>query len=100
MPSTLAWIDHDAEARDRMERVLALFEERDIRDELGLGAIRDTFSDTLFPGTSTIQTRLRYFLVIPWVYERMEKDGVDGDPAETGVEEAWQISLRPPGRQK
>lgn len=65
MPSTLAWPDHDVSARDRMERVLALFEKRDTVDELGLGAIRDAFADRLFPGTSTIQTRLRYFLFIP-----------------------------------
>jgi hypothetical protein len=76
MPSTLAWLDHDAEARDRMERVLALFEERDTVDELGLGPVRDAFSDRLFPGTSTIQTRLRYFLFIPWIYRRMERERV------------------------
>lgn len=75
-PSTLTWIDHDTEARDRMQRILALFEERDIRDELGLGAIRDSFSDLLFPGTSTIHTRLRYMLIVPWVYRHLEDRGV------------------------
>ena len=35
MTLTLSWIDHDQQARDRMERILALFEERDTRDELG-----------------------------------------------------------------
>lgn len=40
-----------------MQRVLPLSRERDTRDKLGLGGIRDTFADTLFPGTSTIQTR-------------------------------------------
>lgn len=74
MPSTLFWIDHDREARDRTQRILALFEERDTRDELGIGAIRDSFSDLLFPGTSTIQTRLRYFLIVPWVYRQIEAD--------------------------
>lgn len=77
--STLAWLDHDAEARDRMERVLALFEERGTVDELGLGGIRDAFSDRLFPGTSTIQTRLRYFLLIPWSYQRLEERGPGSD---------------------
>lgn len=76
MPSTLAWLDHDASARDRMERVLALFEERDTVDELGLGAIRDAFADRLFPGTSTIQTRLRYFLFVPWIYRHLEREEV------------------------
>ena len=26
------------------------------------------FADMLFPGTSTIQTRARYFLFVPWIY--------------------------------
>ena len=76
MTFSLRWIDHDQQARNRMERILAMFEERDTRDELGLGAIRDSFSDLLFPGTSTIQTRLRYFLIVAWTYERLEKDRV------------------------
>lgn len=54
-------------------RVLALFQERESRDELGLGAIRDSFSDALFPGTSTLQTRIRYMLFIPWVYRALEE---------------------------
>ena len=72
MRSALTWLDHDAVARERSLRILALFRERDSRDELGLGAIRDSFSDKLFPGTSTIQTRLRYMLVVPWVYRTLE----------------------------
>jgi Family of unknown function (DUF6361) len=40
---------------------------------LGLGGIRDTFADLLFPATSTIQTRARYFLFIPWVYQELER---------------------------
>jgi len=57
MPSTLTWLDHDATERERMNRVLALFQERTTVDELGLGGIRDSIADRLFPGTSTIQTR-------------------------------------------
>ena len=57
--------------------VIDLFRERDTVDELGIGSIRDTFSDTLFPGTSAIQTRARYFLIIPWVYLRIERAKVE-----------------------
>lgn len=56
--------------------VIKLFEERDTRDELGLGSIRDAFADILFPGTSTIQTRARYFLFVPWMYRILERQGV------------------------
>jgi hypothetical protein len=44
------------------------FREEDTRDELGIGVIRDAIADRLFPGTSTIQTRVRYFLFIPWLF--------------------------------
>lgn len=90
MPATLAWLDHDPAARERVERILALFEERDTRDELGLGAIRDAFSDRLFPGTSTIQTRLRYMLFVPWMYARLEVQRV---PAQAFAERARRIEL-------
>lgn len=76
MPSTLAWLDHDASAQDRARRILALFQEKSTQDQLGLGGVRDSFADTFFPGTSTIQTRLRYFLFIPWMYRRIEQEEV------------------------
>ncbi len=72
----LSWHDHDSSSKDRTKRILALFNERESRDELGLGAIRDSFSDILFPGTSTIHTRLRYMLIIPWVFQYIEAQGV------------------------
>ncbi len=73
MPSMLAWIDHDSKARERSLRILSLFQEKESRDELGLGSVRDSFADQLFPGTSTIQTRLRYMLFVPWIYKGLEE---------------------------
>ena len=73
MPSVLAWIDHDSKARERTLRILSLFQEKESRDELGLGSVRDSFADQLFPGTSTIQTRLRYMLFVPWIYHSLEE---------------------------
>lgn len=73
MPSTLSWIDHDSNARDKTLRILSLFQEKESRDELGLGSVRDSFADQLFPGTSTIQTRLRYMLFVPWIYNGLEE---------------------------
>ena len=72
MQSSLTWIDHDSVAREKSLQIIGMFREHDSRDELGLGAIRDSFSDKLFPGTSTIQTRLRYMLIIPWVFQNLE----------------------------
>lgn len=53
--------------------VVDLFREKETRDELGIGVVRDAFADMLFPGTSTIQTRARYFLFIPWMYRDLER---------------------------
>ena len=58
---------------------MALFEEKESRDELGLGPIRDSIADHLFPGTSTIQTRVRYMLFVPWIYTIVEESDVSPD---------------------
>jgi len=54
--------------------VVKLFRERDTVDELGVGTARDAFSNYFFPGTSTIQTRAKYMLFIPWVYKKLENN--------------------------
>lgn len=85
MVSILTWIDHDSKARERTLRILSLFQEKESRDELGLGAVRDSFADQLFPGTSTIQTRLRYMLFVPWIYQTLEEKRL---PAKTFAAQA------------
>jgi len=73
MPSFVSWVDFSRADRDRMRKAIALYAEKETRDELGLGTVRDAFADALFPGTSTIQTRLRYVLLIPWIYTDLER---------------------------
>ena len=51
-----------------MIEAIARLGDHDTRDELGLGSIRDGFAELFFPGTTTLQTRARYFLFIPWLY--------------------------------
>ncbi len=70
--SHFGWIDFAEDDRQKMLEVVRLFQEQDTRDELGIGVIRDAFSDYFFPGTSTIQTRARYMLFIPWIYLELE----------------------------
>ncbi len=77
--SSLAWIDFDEAERQRAQRIMALFQERETRDELGLGGIRDSIADHLFPGTSTIQTRLRYMLFVPWLFQMLEGSSAGAD---------------------
>ena len=73
MTSTFAWLDYSERQRRRMLEVVEMFREEGTVDELGLGAARDALSDTLFPGTSTLHTRARYLLFIPWIYLAMEQ---------------------------
>ncbi|MCB9831810.1 MAG: hypothetical protein H6807_04980 [Planctomycetes bacterium] len=77
MSASLAWIDFSSAERARSQRILSALREPDSVDELGLGTIRDALSDALFPGTSTIQTRLAYFLMVPWIFRRLERERLD-----------------------
>lgn len=72
MTSRLAWLDHSEAQRQRMMELVGLFRERNTIDDLGLGPIRDTFSDALFPGTSTLHTRTKYLLFVPWIFRSLE----------------------------
>lgn len=74
---TLSWLDFSAWDRDRALDIMAQLREKETRDELGLGTIRDAFADRLFPGTSTLQTRARYFLFVPWIYQKLEDRRTD-----------------------
>jgi Family of unknown function (DUF6361) len=73
--SQLGWIDFSPTHRNKVMLVMDLFKEQGVIDELGLGTIRDSISDLIFPGTSTIQTRAKYFLLIPWILQDIESRG-------------------------
>jgi hypothetical protein len=70
------WLDYSERERRKMLDVVDLFRGHDTRDELGIGSVRDAFADKLFPGTSTIMTRARYFLLVPWTYQKLAKQRV------------------------
>jgi len=80
--SFLSWLDYSESERRKMLDVISLFQQKESRDELGLGTIRDAFADIFFPGTSTIQTRARYFMFIPWIYQKLERSNNDADSIE------------------
>ena len=84
MRSTFTWLDYSERDRRRMVDVIEALSETGARDELGLGGVRNAISDKLFPGTSTVQTRVRYFLFVPWIYRRLEHRRVA--PASMGRE--------------
>ncbi|RLP88627.1 hypothetical protein EAD89_16445 [Micromonospora sp. BL4] len=64
--STISWLDMDDDQSRRIREAIAALDDKETFDPIGTGTIRDAFSEALFPGTSTIQTRLRYFLFVPW----------------------------------
>jgi len=72
MPASLSWLDHSEYDRRRAVEGIKLFEEKGTVDELGIGVVRDAISDSLFPGTSVLHPRARYFLIVPWVYRYLE----------------------------
>lgn len=78
MPSAFAWLDYSESERRRALDVIGLFKQRETRDELGIASVRDAFAELFSPGTSTIQTRAKYFLLVPWMYLDFERRSVGG----------------------
>ncbi|MDZ5446068.1 DUF6361 family protein [Micromonospora sp. 4G57] len=79
MTSGLSWLDSSRDDQQRMRELLKLFSDTESRDELGIGQVRDAFSDLLFPGTSVLQNRARYLLIVPWCYQEAQRRGLRGD---------------------
>jgi len=76
MTSAFGWLDHSEQQRRQMLEIVNLFREKGTLDELGIGVIRDGFADHFFPGTSTLQTRARYLLFVPWIFQGLERERV------------------------
>lgn len=69
----LGWIDFSKTERSKILSVLDFLSESGTLDELGIAPVRDGFSNFFFPGTSTIQTRAKYFLIVPYAFKQLEK---------------------------
>lgn len=74
MVSNIGWIDFSAGHRQKVMQMMDLLKEKSAVDELGIGVIRDRLADHFFPGTSTIQTRAKYFLLVPWIIQDVLQD--------------------------
>ena len=72
LSSAIGWVDFSSEHREKVKSVIDLLSTPGVIDELGIGVIRDSFSDSLFPGISTIQTRAKYFLTVPRIFKDYE----------------------------
>jgi hypothetical protein len=93
--SAFVWLDYSERERQKMLDIVDLFREHDTRDELGIGSVRDAFADLMFPGTNTIMTRARYFLLVPWTYRRLERKFVKSSEIAARARQA-EVSLIDP----
>ena len=71
----LGWIDFSNTERSKVLSILDLLVPQGTLDELGISPIRDGFANIFFPGTSTIQTRAKYFFIVPYAMRKLEKNG-------------------------
>lgn len=67
--AAIGWIDFSRKDRNRVASILDLLRTEGQVDELGIGTIRDGLANSLFPGISTIQTRAKYFFIIPYILQ-------------------------------
>jgi hypothetical protein len=72
--SSFTWLAYSEREHQHAQNLASTLSERETRDELGIGSIRDAIADRLFPGTSTIQSRARYFFFLPWLFQKLERE--------------------------
>ena len=64
----LGWIDYSKDDKKKALDLLDSIYESGTLDELGLAPIRDGFGNLFFPGITTIQTKAKYFFIIPYAF--------------------------------
>ena len=64
----IGFVNFNTEEKKRVAKMMRLLQESEAIEELGIGRVRDHFSNTLFPGTSTLQHHAKYFVVMPSLY--------------------------------
>lgn len=74
----IGFIDYSHEERNRILSTLKMLGDQTALDELGVGVIRDAYADILFPGISTLQTRAKYFVLIPYIFMSAKEQAEKG----------------------
>lgn len=69
----IGFVSFNQEALNRANKVMKLLQGQGAIDELGLGRLRDAFSNIMFPGMSVLQTHAKYFVLMPALYAHLEK---------------------------
>ena len=76
--SQIGWIHFSRDALRKAEARLKE-EQEGVRDEVGFLLLHQAYADRFFPGTSVLQTRLRYAFFVPWLYIDLMKSFKKGD---------------------
>lgn len=71
----LGYINFSSEEQEQVREAIRQITQGAI-DELGLGRIRDAFSDTMFPGLSTLHRKSKYFCLLPALYDQLSKSNI------------------------
>jgi len=69
----IGWIDFSKKDRKKAQQLMSLIRPEGQLDELGVGYLRDALANQLFPGISTIQTRAKYFFIVPYILREYQK---------------------------
>ena len=69
----IGYINFGTEEKNNLYKVIQSIRDHHAIDELGIGRIRDAFSNKMFPGMSVLQGRAKYFVLLPSLYLEAEK---------------------------
>ena len=66
----LGYIHFDRAEQKKYLAVISRLSQGGAIDELGVGRIRDLYSDTMFPGISSLHQHAKYFVLLPLLYRK------------------------------
>ena len=69
----ISWLDFSEKDRKKVITVMEMLKEPGAVDELGIGIIRDYYANKFFPGTSTLHTHAKYFILSYYIGKDLEK---------------------------
>lgn len=91
--SKIGWIHFSRDALRRAEARLRE-EQEGVRDEIGFLLLHQAYADRFFPGTSVLQTRLRYILFVPWLYLDLMQSFRGGDFERELIQKELELTAR------
>lgn len=65
-----------------------------VRDEIGFLLLHQAYADRFFPGTSVLQTRLRYVFFVPWLYLDLMQSFRGGDFERVLIQKELELTHR------